>query len=180
MEPTSAITATVLAAATLLPVGHPHIEVCLRMWENKTSKKVEFYKVEKISALQCAPVKPSVIQLDPGSKKLDTLIYSEQKKENFVADSLRVAHHPSDAPHNYLNLRCIYYEFGSFQIGCVYMKCENRVSSLRRLLDECMRWERTNPPQYIFIEIDGIIESEDLSNSTFKVEHEIFRLEKLK
>lgn len=110
---------------------------------------------------------------------MDTLIYSEQKKENFVAGSLRGAHHPSDAPHNYLNLRCIYYEFGSFQIGCVYMKCENRISHLKTLLDERIRWERTNPPQYIFIEIDGIIESEDLSNATLKVEHTAFRLEKL-
>lgn len=35
MEPASAVTTAVLAAATLLPVEHPLIEVCLREWENK-------------------------------------------------------------------------------------------------------------------------------------------------
>ena len=39
--------------------------------------------------------------------------------------------------------------------------------------------KRANPPKYILIEIDGTIVQEDLLNTTFKVEHEMFKLEKL-
>lgn len=177
------LVAALLAATSLGPnTEHPFIEVRLRNWENKTNTMVEFCTIRKISPIRSAPEKPPLVQLDPGNKNLDTLIYSQQNVVTSFSKSLRVAA-STESPHNYFNLQFMYYDHGAFQIGCVHAHCDHTgeaiVNRLNALLDERIIWERAHPPKYILIEIDGTIVQEDLLNTTFKVEHEMFRLEKI-
>jgi hypothetical protein len=177
----SALTTAVLAAATVVP-GHPVIEVWLRNWENKTKTRVEFCRMSKISPIQSQPQKPPLIQLDPGNKNVDTQIYLERYSQTKFSGSLRVALPLDDTP-NYINVAFTYYDHGAFQIGCVHTHrvhtVEAIVNRVNGLLDERITWNRAEPPKYILIEIDGTIVQEDLRNTSFKVEHEMFRLEKL-
>lgn len=179
MEPASSTLATLaLAASTILPTCHPLFEVRLRNWENKTHNKIECCWFKKVSPIQTLLEKQPVAEFDPGTQNVDTLIYSRQNMLFSGSNGLRVISVNED---NYFNFLLIYYtNMHVFQVSCVHNQIREKVNRLGTLLDEHIRWDQFNPPKYVLIEIDGTIVQDDLLNTTFKVEHEMFKLEKLK
>lgn len=176
MEPGSALATAIVAAAAILPSTNPLIEVRFRDWENKTQNKVECCLIKKASPGQVILERPSIAQFAPGAKKVDKIIYSQQDGNFFSV--LRVFT-PLDF-NNFFNVTLLYYTSQqAFQIGCVHNQVQAGEHRLTTLLDERISWDRDNPPKYILIEIDGTIVQEDLLNTSFKVEHEMFRLEKI-
>lgn len=175
MEPASTLITAALAAATIIP-GYPAIEVWLTHWENRTQKQFEFCNILPTKRIV---EKPPFKQLEPGNKNLDVKLDLHVNPAKFL-DRIRVVSSCEDDPLNYLDFLFMYYHRGAaFQVSCVHSANINGANHLKTLLDEHMRWIANASPKYILIEIDGIIE-QDLKNSSFKVEHEMFRFEKLK
>ena len=174
MEPASTLAVVALAVTTVVP---PFIEVRLRNWENRTKKSFEFCKTKKTLYFQKIVEKPPLAQLDSGNKTVDALIYSET---NHSPTSLgRVLGHSDSDTEYYFDFLLVYYPHFACQVACVHSSEKNRHGTSATLLDERIQWEKNNPPDYISIQIDAIIECEDLRNSSFKVQHEMW-LEKLK
>lgn len=180
MEPASALTTAAFAAATIIP-GCPIVEVWLKNWENKTQKKFEFCRLKKIS-LRLIAEKPSFIQIEPGNKNLDVKV-DLNLSQTQAFDRIRLVPFSNDDPQNYFDLQFMHYPRRSaFQVSCVHTTHNagiNGVHHLKTLLDQHIAWEISNTPKHIFIEIGGSIEQEDLSNSSFKLECAMFKLEKL-